>query len=381
MRIINARLLDPASGKESKGEFLIDDGKNKTLDAQGACLAPALWDLHVHLREPGQAHKETIATGAKAASAGGVGFLLAMPNTEPAIDTVKTLQLVQKKAGKQKNLVDIEFIAAVTVGRQGRQLTDIEALARQGAAAFSDDGAQIKTEAILEAALIASDKAGSLIIDHCDEPTEEEAVKRDIRVLSKTPGRLHIAHVSTQGALEAIRKAKKSGLKDRLTCEVTPHHFTLTQSALKKYGTLAKVNPPLRSQRDLEAVWEALGDGTLDAIASDHAPHAAREKALAMAKAPPGMIGLETLLPLTITQLVDKKIISLMRSIQLLTVGPARILRREPPKLNGGRLILFDPRKPFVYSKPKSKSKNTPFLDWKLRGQVTAGRQRLPQSM
>lgn len=345
------------------------------VDAFGMSLAPALWDLHVHLREPGQTHKETIATGAKAAAAGGLGHIFAMPNTEPAIDSVKTLRWAQIKAKKENARLNIEFIAAVTKNRLGQELTDIESLCRAGAAAFSDDGSQIKTAALLKEALKKADKYNKPVIDHCDDPSEAEAVQRDIRVLSKNPGRLHIAHISTAEAVQAVRKAKKSGLAGRLTCEAAPHHFTLTQEALKKHKAIAKVNPPLASQRDVEAILEGLADGTIDAIASDHAPHSKSEKSKSFDNAPPGMTGMEIMLSLTLSQLVRKKVLPMMRALKLLTTGPAAVMGRSAPKIAVGEsadLILFDSRALWTYDKTFSKSKNTPFWKTKMEGKIKA---------
>lgn len=363
-------------------------------------MAPSLSDLHVHTREPGDKHKETLETAAQAAIRGGIGQFLAMPNTRPTIDNPAILKRIKKKASKLKNLLNIEFVGAVSKNRQGKELAPLSTMYKCGAIAFSDDGSPIKSKELFKKALIETNKMGSFVVDHCEDPklsgkgvmnesalshklgflgipreSEIFCVHRDIEVLKAMPGRLHIAHVSTKEALLLVKKAKKEGLGDRLSCEVCPHHFSLTEKAVKEYGALAKVNPPLRTKRDLEAIYEALADGTIDAIASDHAPHTAKEKELGMLKAPFGLIGLETMFSITITYLVKPKIISLMRAIELLTLGPAHILNQALPKIEPGEtanLVLFDHNKTVIFNNFASKSKNTPFLGKTLYGKILA---------
>lgn len=414
LQIINGRILDPTLDQEYEADILIEGQKiaridrrwlkpsitipgTKVIDAHGAYLAPALWDLHVHLREPGQEHKETMATAAQAAARGGVGRMFAMPNTEPAIDNKKTLALVQEKAKAQETLVDIEFVAAVTKARKGRSLTAIKELAALGAAAFSDDGSPVANEKIFRKALKETRQAGTLLMEHAEDPklskngvmnegeisrrlgvpgipreSEIQAVQKKLKLLKESHARLHLCHISTQEAVSLIRQAKSKGA-ERLTCEACPHHFSLTENSALTLGPLAKVNPPLRAQRDVEAIQEGLADGTIDAIASDHAPHAKAEKALGLKEAPFGMIGLETMLPATITFLVKTGRVPLMRAIRLLTTGPAHVLRRPPPKIEPGEpanLIVFDPKTSVTFRSFASKSTNSPFLGKKLYGRV-----------
>ncbi|MBI2069032.1 MAG: dihydroorotase [Elusimicrobia bacterium] len=417
LQIVGGKVIDPAAQTEYEADILIQNGKIARVDKRwlkpsvtlpgtevfhvhGAAVAPALWDIHVHLREPGQEHKETMATGAQAAVRGGVGRMFVMPNTEPAIDNEETYKLVEAQGKAQEKLVDIEIIAAVTKGREGAEPTDLYRLRKLGAAAFSDDGAPVKDAQILRAALDETSAMDSLVIDHCEEgsmirggaihegrvsrslgvpgiPRESEAVSvfRDIQVLKNSRGRLHLAHLSTKEAVELVRKAKKNGLAKRLTCEVCPHHFALTEEAVRDMGPLAKVNPPLRTEDDVKALHEAIIDGTVDAIASDHAPHSDWEKNQGLLAAPFGMIGLETMLPVTITYLVRPGIISLLTAIELLTTGPARIMNRPAPKIEPGEpadFVIFYPDRETTFRSFASKSRNSPFLGRSLYGSVLA---------
>ncbi|MEK7287466.1 MAG: dihydroorotase, partial [Elusimicrobiota bacterium] len=294
----------------------------------------------------------------------------------------------------------IEFIAAVTQGRRGKTLTNIQRLAKLDAAAFSDDGSPVANERLLKQALEETRKADSLVMDHAEDlklsangvinegktsrrlklpgiPRESEiaAVRRDLKVLKTSRGRLHLCHISTKEAVNLIRQAKTQGMADRLSAEACPHHFALTDEAVINWGPLAKVNPPLRTAEDVQAVREGLADGAIDAIASDHAPHTNREKSQGMKKAPFGLVGLETLLPATITYLVKTGSVPLHQAIRLLTVGPARILGRPAPKIEPGEpadLIIFDPNATVIFSSFASKSQNSPFLGQKLYGRVLA---------
>ncbi len=415
--ITNVKVLDPNASESYEADVLLRGDQiarvdkrwlkpsvvsndTRILETHGAYLAPAFWDLHVHAREPGQEHKETLATAALAAAHGGVGRFFAMPNTEPAIDNVKTLRWVLDRAKAQEHLADIEFIGAVTKKRAGKTLADLTAMRESGAVAFSDDGNPVSNPKILKRALELTASFDSFVIDHAEIPklsrggamhegalsrklklpgipsqAEFAAVAQDIEILKKTKGRLHIAHVSTKESVDLIRKAKKNGLSGRLTCEVCPHHFSLTDEVVGKFGSLAKVNPPLREREDVLALLEAIADGTVDAIASDHAPHAKREKDLAMIKAPFGMIGMETMFSLAITHLVRPGVIPLARAIYLLTAGPAKVVGRKSPSIEPGEpanLVLFDPAARTSFRRFVSKSQNSPFLGATLYGKVLA---------
>ncbi|MBI4667917.1 MAG: dihydroorotase [Elusimicrobia bacterium] len=417
LQIVSGIIFDPASKTEFEADLLIDGEKIARIDLRGfkpsvtppgtevlhihgAVCAPALWDIHVHLREPGQEHKETIATGAQAAARGGIGHVFAMANTKPAVDNESLLYKLVKKAKAQEKTADIRFIAAVTKARQGKELVDFRRLFEAGAAAFSDDGSPVRETRLLEDALNETGTIGSLVIEHCEDealsaggvmhqgetcrrlglpgiPRESEvtAVLRALAVLRNSRGRLHIAHVSTKEAAALIRKAKKEGLAERLTCEACPHHFVLTDRAVEEYGAIAKVNPPLRTKEDIEAIRQALADGTIDAIASDHAPHSDKEKDLGIMSAPFGIIGMETMLPLVVTYLVRSEIISLMKALELLTVGPARIMKQKMPKIAPGEqadLVIFNPKESVTFNSFVSKSRNTPFLGKTLYGKVLA---------
>ncbi|MBI4063370.1 MAG: dihydroorotase [Elusimicrobia bacterium] len=417
LQIVGGKVLDPVMGSEFEADLLIENGKiarvdkrwlkpsvtppnTEVLHIHGAICAPALWDIHVHLREPGQEHKETVATGVQSAIRGGIGRLFAMPNTDPAIDNTQTLQRVKEKAEEQKNLAAVEIIGAVTKAREGKEPTDLYALAKAGAAAFSDDGSPIRDGHILKMALEETSALNSLVIDHCEEetlarggiihegkvsqtlgvpgiPAESEsiAVFRNIEILKKSRGRLHLAHLSTKAAIDLVRKAKTNGVGKRLTCEVCPHHFALTEEATREFGSMAKMNPPLRSEEDLQAIKEALADGTVDAIASDHAPHSDWEKNQGLMAAPFGIVGMETMLPVTITYLVKTGVISLVKAVELLTTGPAKVMGRPLPRIEPGEpadLVVFDPNQTVTFQSFASKSRNSPFLNQTLHGKVLA---------
>ncbi|MEK6544491.1 MAG: dihydroorotase [Elusimicrobiota bacterium] len=429
-RIIDVRVVDPASGCEYFADLTLQKGfivkiehKNRlghvrgqpldskessgcprisrgVLQARGACVSPSLWDLHVHLREPGQEQKETILTGAGAAVRGGVGHLFAMPNTQPAIDSEEILTAVTARAAEAAHLADIGFFAAATIARQGAKPVDVYRLSKLGAVGFSDDGSPIGDARLLRMLLDETSALGSFVADHCEMPdlmadgvmhegrhsrhmglpgiprqAEYLAVSRDIEILKISRGRLHLAHLSTRESVEAVRRAKHEGLAGRLTCEACPHHFSLTHDAIKLFGPNAKVNPPLREKDDLDAIIDGLQDGTIDAIASDHAPHCDWEKDKGMIEAPFGLIGLETMLPVTLTYLVRQGRLPLMRAIELLTVGPAKVLGRAVPAIAVGQpadLVIFDPECEVVFDSFVSKSRNSPYLGHSLYGKVVA---------
>jgi dihydroorotase len=358
--IKGARLLDPANGVDRIADLLVNgetveavatnliaDENTEVIEAFGKLLIPGLVDIHVHLREPGREHKETILTGGRAAAAGGFTAVCAMPNTAPPMDSSEVLALFAEKA--QASPVRSFPIAAITKGQLGMELTDAEELVASGAVAFSDDGEPVKNAAILLRALQLSEKHGRPLILHCEDKdlagkgamhegtrsrelgiagipgaSEDAMVGRDLAIAASTSAHVHIAHVSTAISLGLIRQAKTAGVK--VTCEVTPHHLTLTHDAVNPTATETKMNPPLRTQEDMDALRAGLLDGTVDCIATDHAPHHADEKNDGYSKAPFGIVGLETALPVLMTDLVETGLIPLPRLIQLMTASPAAIL-------------------------------------------------------
>jgi len=406
--IKGGRLVDPYTRVDERLDLLIvdgavaerapelePDGDTRVIDAAGTIVVPGLVDMHVHLREPGREDEETIESGSRAAAHGGITAVAAMPNTEPAIDTASWVEFVRNHASP----IEIYPIAAITRGRAGETLTEMAELARAGAVAFSDDGGWVTNPSIMRRALEYSTMVGLPIISHCEEPglvgagvmheglastmaglrpipaaAEEVAVARDIILAKMTGANLHIAHVSTMGSVELVRRAKDDGVA--VTCETCPHYFTLTDDDVRSYDTSLRVNPPLRSASDVAAIKIGLADGTIDAIASDHAPHSLEEKQVEFDAAPPGMIGTETLLPLTLTQLVQPGTIALERAIELMSTDPASILGIPHGSLAVGApadVTVFDPDWAWEIAGNwfVSKSANSPFIGRKVRGRVT----------
>ncbi len=411
--IQGGRVISPEDGLDDVVEIKIESGviaeighnlllpqrDGQTLDARGRVVSPGFIDLHVHLREPGGEESETIATGLAAAVAGGFTAVCPMPNTQPVNDCQEITRSILEKA-HEAALARVFPIAAASERSEGERLTDFSALAAAGAVAFSDDGRPLKTRELMQRALEQASALGLPVIDHCEDPalsaggainagavaarlgvkgipndSEDECLARDLELARATGGRLHLAHLSTAGAVERTRAAKRNGV--RVSCEVTPHHFTLTEEAVVDRGVDAKMNPPLRTARDREAILAGLADGTIDAIATDHAPHAPSLKSRPLAAAPFGVTGLETALGLGLTQLVEPGRISLLRLIELLSSRPARILGKPLGRLRVGGaadITIFDPHAEWTYraSEGKSKSRNSPFDGWKLKGIVTA---------
>jgi len=360
-------------------------------DTSGYITAPGLIDIHVHFREPGFEYKEDILSGSLAAAAGGFTTCCCMPNTSPVADNAETVNYITEKS--KKAVIEVLPIAAVTIGQQGEQLTNFASLKKAGAVALSDDGIPIKDEKIMRAALISAKENDMLIISHCED--EEEMAARDVKLAAELGARIHIAHISTAETVDIIRRAKAAGVK--VTAETAPHYFSLTSEEVSKQGANACMNPPLRTQSDVEAIIEGLCDGTIDVIATDHAPHSISEKALPVGKAPNGIIGLETSLAVTLTYLYHTGILSLERIIELMSVNPGKILGldksesvaadfsilgapatvTEQPKIEKGVVtlsdyIIFYPDEEWIVdpSTFKSKSRNTPFAGMKLRGKV-----------
>ena len=410
------RVIDPANGVDGMLDVLVDGdriagvARDLPVDRDvevvevplGFVVVPGLVDMHVHLREPGQEHRETIATGVAAAVAGGFTAVACMPNTAPVNDNAGVTEFILKKAA-EAGLARVYPIGAVTRGSKGEQLADIAELQASGCVAISDDGHPVGSPLIMRRALEYTRMFDMPVIDHCEEPTlkgdgvahegyqaaalglrgipgaaEEIMVARDVVLAGMTGGRVHIAHMSARGSLGAVRHGKAQGFP--VTCEVTPHHFTLTDEALArpvKYDTNCKMNPPLREAADVDAMIAGLADGSVDAIATDHAPHHADEKNVEFDRAPFGIVGLETCVPLTLDRLVHRGHISLARAVELLSVNPARILRRPGGTLAEGAVaditvLAPDARITIRAATLRSKSKNTPFDGWELRGAAAA---------
>ena len=405
------RVVDPVNGIDGTRDVLIDGGviaavgvdlpagAAQVVDVGGLLVTPGLIDMHVHLREPGQEHKETIATGAASAVAGGFTAVACMPNTDPVNDQASVTQFMLKRAA-EAGLARVYPIGAVTLGSKGEALAEIADLKAAGCVAISDDGKPVLTALLMRRALEYTSMCGMPVIDHCEDPTlkgdgvahegfnasrlglkgipgeaEELWIERDITLAGLTGGRFHVAHLSTRGSLRAVRNGKARGIA--VTCEVAPHHFILTDDALEGYDTNVKMNPPLREAADRDELVRGLVDGSVDVIATDHAPHHADEKRVEFDRAPFGIVGLETCVPLTFDRLVHPGLITLTRFVELLSVNPARILGVAGGALTPGAVadvsilapdlgVTIDP------ARLVSKSKNTPFGGWSLKGGVAA---------
>ncbi len=409
---INARLLDPASGLDTPGALLVEDGRivdlgprlfndgvpanTETVDCAGLCLAPGLIDIRVQLREPGEEHKESIESASAAAAAGGVTTMVCLPNTRPVIDDVSIVEFILRRAA-EAGRVKVLCYGAITRGLEGSQLTEMGLLAKAGAVAFTDGTRAVADALVMRRALSYARGFGLLIAQHPEEPSlanggamnegeiasrlglrgipaaaETIMVERDLRLVELTRGRYHVAHVSTAGAIEAIRRAKKEGLP--VTCDTAPPYFTLNESAVGDYRTFAKLSPPLRSDEDRQSVVAALADGTIDVVASDHAPHDQDSKRLPFAQAAAGAIGLETLLALTLEPYHNGHL-TLLSAIAKLTSAPAALMGLESGRLAKGApadLVLFDPDRPWRIEESafRSKSKNSPFDQRPVQGKV-----------
>lgn len=393
-RVLDVRL---AEGKVAEIGERLEPGAAEVIEAEGLVVAPGLIDLHVHLREPGGEHKETIASGAAAAAAGGFTTIVAMPNTDPPIDNPAAVGFVLAE-GRRVGLTRVLPSGAITVGQAGEQLTEVGELVDAGAVTITDDGRPVTHAGVMRLALEYAQAFDLPVSVHAEEPelsrggvmnegviasrlgltgipnaAEDVMIARDLLLAELTGGRLHIQHVATRRGVALIREAKANGV--RVTAEAAPHHFTLTDSAVERYRTDAKMNPPLRSEADREAVRQGVRDGTLDVIATDHAPHHYDEKEQAFADAPFGIVGLETALGLGITELVETGLIDLATLIERMSCAPARAF-----SLPGGTLALgapadvtlLDPRTEWVVDRTRflSMSRNTPFDGWKLRGRA-----------
>ena len=358
----------------------------REIDLSGKYIVPGFLDMHVHLREPGREDEETILSGCEAAANGGFTGIACMPNTEPAIDSAEVITLIKRKAAG--NIVDVYPVAAATVGRKGEVISPMAELFQYGAVGFSDDGVAIKTSSILRRALEYSKMYNTPVIEHCEDESltggsmneglnsttlglppvpsvsEDIIVMRDILMAEYTGGKIHIAHISTKKSVEMVREAKKKGIN--VTAEVTPHHFTLTDDAVKTYDTNTKMSPPLRMRKDVDAILSGLKDGTIDCIASDHAPHSIEEKEVEYDYAPNGILGLETEVGLVFTELYHNKILDLNQIVEKLSINPRKILNLPIPKFEAGEqanFTIIDPDEVWTVdiSKFKSRSVNSPF--------------------
>ena len=362
----------------------IDKEDECVIDGEGLYISHGLIDTHVHFRDPGQTYKEDLITGAAAAKRGGYTAVVLMANTKPVVDNADTLEDILNRS---KNLgISIYQNATVTKGMLGEELVDMDSLHKAGAVGFTDDGKPIMKAKLLYDALIEAKKYDAPISLHEEDPffikkagknetapgiAEAVMVARDAYLAVKADSKLNFQHISSADSLEIIRQYKK--YTDKIFAEVTPHHFTLTEDAVEKHGTLAKMNPPLRTAADREAIIRAIKDGTIDMIATDHAPHAKEEKSKDFFSAPSGIIGLETALPLAISELHHKHGIDLIRIIKMLTVNPARLYGLEEGVIKVGSkadLVIFDINKEFIYEHSSSKSQNSPFLGERLKGKV-----------
>jgi len=413
--IVGGRVIDPASGMDQTADIAVRDGRvtaigpglsrspaDRVIDAEGCLVTPGLIDPHVHLREPGQEHKETLATGSLAAVAGGFTTVCCMPNTSPALDTPEVVAFVMARAASTA-ACRVFPVAAATKGRKGEDLTEIGLMARAGAVAFSDDGDCIPTAGMMARVLSAVSATGLCFMQHCQDPTltkgaamhagevstrlglggwprsaEEIIIERDIRLARGVPGsRYHVQHISSGESVDLIRRARAAG-HTNVTAEAAPHHLLLTHEACDGYNTLAKVNPPLRETKDMQAIRQGVADGTITVLATDHAPHSADEKALPFEDAPFGFVGLETALALYAQALIATGLIDWPRMIAMMTLEPARLCNLDRQGLGALRIggpadiTIIDPDLEWTITRAelRGKSWNTPFLGRKVKGRA-----------
>lgn len=404
--IKNGRVADPVTNMDGKMDVLLDGPKivktgqelqapdAQVIDASGLVVAPGLMDAHVHFRDPGYPEKEDIITGARAAAKGGFTTVVCMANTKPAVDDIDTLNYVQKKG--EQAAVHVLQAAAITKGLAGKELTDMEALAHAGAAGFTDDGIALMDEGLLLSAMEKASELGLPISLHEEDKalilaqgvhqgrvsgmlgyggaprvSEDVMVARDCMLALHSGASVCIQHISSKNSVELVRTAKKLGAN--IHAEATPHHFTLTEEAVLKYGTNARMNPPVRTEEDRQAIIRGLQDGTIDMIVTDHAPHTAEEKALPLEEAPSGIIGLETSLGLGIRSLVEPGYLTLLELIRLMSSNPAGFYRMIPGSITEDApadLVLFHEQELWRAEQFASKASNSPFLGWELPGKV-----------
>ncbi|MBI4479339.1 MAG: dihydroorotase [Acidobacteria bacterium] len=405
--IQNGRVIDPSQGVDRKADVLLHEGRiaaigenlaadgPERLDASGCIVAPGFIDLHCHLREPGKEYAETIESGGRAAAAGGFTSVLSMPNTRPVNDNAAVTHFIIETA-RQQSLVNVFPVGAISENSQGERMAPIAEMREAGIVAVSDDGRPVMDSNLMSQAMSYAAGLGVTVVDHCEDlnlsaggqmhegftavryglagisaASEDVMVGRNILLAARTGARFHVAHLSTAGSLEMVREAKRRGLA--VSCEVTPHHFTLIDEDIKDYDTNYKMKPPLRGRQDREALLKGLADGTVDAIATDHAPHAGSEKMQEFDSAPFGIIGLETALGLALDRLFHTGLITLPRLVELLTTNPARIVGLDRGILKPGAvgdITVFDPERRWTYdvNQSCSRSRNTPFHDMSFRG-------------
>ena len=405
----NGTVIDYASKTNEVMDILINDSKiekigkdlevqaDKIIDCTNLSIMPGMIDMHCHLREPGFEYKETIETGSKSAVKGGFTSICPMPNTKPTPDSAFVLQKIIEEA-KRVNLCNVFPYSSVTKGELGEELVDFEEQKNAGAIAFSDDGIPVVNSRIMRQGIINADKLGTFVASHCEEKSvaagainagevaeklgvegvlpeaEEIMAAREIVISETNDVRAHICHISTKTSVNMIRDAKKRGVK--ITCETCPHYYSFTQDEVLVSGANAKMNPPLRTEKDKQAIIQGLKDGTIDAIITDHAPHSEEEKARELSKAPNGIIGFETALAATITNLVEPGHIDYLDMVRLMSYNPAKLLKlNDRGEIKEGKtadLTIFDPNIEYIYEKESivSKSKNTPFIGKKLKGLV-----------
>lgn len=401
-------MIDPANKIDDTLDILISEGriekigknldeKAEPIDAKDLIVTPGFVDMHAHLREPGREDEETVLTATRAAIKGGFTSVACMPNTEPALDNpaiIRSLKEIIEKTAK----ANVFIIGAITEGRDGKRPTDFHKMKKEKVVAVSDDGSSVEDDKVMLEALEQSREEDLLIIEHCEDrklssngvmnagfvatklglrgissKSEYERVKRDTEFAKKVSARIHLAHISTKESVDIIRKAKAEGVK--VTAETAPHYFSLTQDCCATYDTNTKMNPPLRSQEDVEAIKQGLKDGTIDVIATDHAPHTDSEKDVEFDFAPFGIIGLETALSISVMELVEKKVLSWIELIEKLSVNPSKILGLNKGSLKKGSvadITIIDPGGEYTYTKDsiESKSKNSPYINWILKGKV-----------
>ena len=407
--IKNGRIIDPATKTDEVMDILIEDDKiakrakkidtkaDKTINAKGSYVMPGFIDMHVHLRDPGQEAKETVVTGSRAAARGGFTTILAMPNTKPVVDNADVVNYVHQKA-KNLGLVHVLQVGAVTKGQKGEELADIEGMADVGIPAVSEDGKSVMNAKLLRDAMQVTKKRGIPMLSHCEDKNlvdggvvnadenakkaglrgitnsvEDAIIARDIMIAHDTGSALHLCHCSTKSSVTMVKMAKEEGI--RVTAEVCPHHFTLTSDDMIPGDTNYKMNPPLRTKEDVEALRLGLKENIMDVISTDHAPHTADEKNNNMTRAPFGIVGLETAAALTYTELVLKEYLTPMQMAEKMSYNPAQILGLEAGSLEEGKpadIVIFDPAKTYVIDKNKfwSKGRNTPFDGRKVTGAV-----------
>lgn len=407
--IKNGRIINPADGMDKVSDMLVEDGivkeisqnintsADKVIDANKMWVTPGFIDLHVHLREPGFEHKETIATGSRAAAAGGYTTVCCMPNTKPVTDSIEVVEYIRIEAEKN-GVVNVLPIGAITKGQEGNELADIEGMYKAGICAISEDGKSVMNAQLLKEAMIKAKELNIPVLSHCEDKSlvkggcmnegahcdslglkgisndsEDVIVARDIVLAESTGAKLHLCHMSTKGSIELLNEAKKRGVN--VTGEITPHHFTLSDEAVDGKDTNTKMNPPLRSKDDVEAMRKALKDGIADTISTDHAPHSAEEKAKDYQAAPFGIVGSETSFALSNSVLVEEGYLTPSALIEKMSYNPAKILGIDKGDISVGKvadITITNPEKVFKIDKEKfySKGKNTPFDGYEVKGSV-----------